>query len=50
MDPLPELNRIFSIILQHERQQGFAPVEDSKALKHVVGYKKSNSKLGSSSA
>lgn len=32
MDPLPPMNNIFSVVLQHERQGNFNPVDDSKAL------------------
>jgi hypothetical protein len=32
MDPLPPLNKVFSLVLQHERQGNFAPSKDSDAL------------------
>ncbi|GAU20493.1 hypothetical protein TSUD_130510 [Trifolium subterraneum] len=32
MDPLPPMNKVFSLVLQHERQSNFSPSEDSKAL------------------
>ncbi|MCH79800.1 retrovirus-related Pol polyprotein from transposon TNT 1-94, partial [Trifolium medium] len=32
MDPLPPMNKVFSLVLQHERQGNFAPSEDSKVL------------------
>lgn len=38
------------MVLQHERQHFFDLVEDSQTLTNVVGYKKSNSRLGNSSA
>lgn len=28
-DPLPDMNKIFSLMLQYERKNSFAPVEDS---------------------
>ncbi|GAU44203.1 hypothetical protein TSUD_370660 [Trifolium subterraneum] len=31
-DPLPPMNKVFSLVLQHERQSNFSPSEDSKAL------------------
>ncbi|KAK2398067.1 hypothetical protein QL285_059572 [Trifolium repens] len=32
MEPLPPLNKVFSMVLQHERQGNFAPSDDSNAL------------------
>ncbi|GAU49830.1 hypothetical protein TSUD_293850 [Trifolium subterraneum] len=32
MDPLPPMNKVFSLVLQHQRQSNFSPSEDSKAL------------------
>ncbi|GAU31202.1 hypothetical protein TSUD_210590 [Trifolium subterraneum] len=32
MDPLPTMNRVFSLVLQHERQGNFSPSDESKAL------------------
>ncbi|GAU31242.1 hypothetical protein TSUD_149280 [Trifolium subterraneum] len=32
MDPLPPMNKVFSLVLQHERQSNFSPSEDSNAL------------------
>lgn len=46
MDPLPGMNKIFSLVLQHERQNNLAPVEDSQPLINLVGLKKFNSKNG----
>lgn len=40
MEPLPSMNRIFSMVLQHERQGNFASTEESHALINVVGNKK----------
>lgn len=40
MEPLPSMNIIFSMVLQHERQGNFASTEKSHALINVVGYKK----------
>lgn len=48
MDPLPSMNEIFSMVLQHERQGKFASVYESQALINAVGYKKFNSKQGNS--
>ncbi|GAU45259.1 hypothetical protein TSUD_291430 [Trifolium subterraneum] len=41
MDPLPTLNKIFSMVIQHERQGNFTPSEDSQALINAAN---SNSK------
>lgn len=40
IEPRPSMNRIFSMVLQHERQGNFASTEESHALINVVGYKK----------
>jgi hypothetical protein len=32
MEPLPPLNKVFSMVLQHERQGNFASLDDSNAL------------------
>ena len=48
MDPLPSMNKIFSMVLQHERQGNFAISEDSQALINAVGYKKFSAKGGTS--
>ncbi|GAU41486.1 hypothetical protein TSUD_239620 [Trifolium subterraneum] len=32
MDPLPPMNKVFSLVLQHERQGNFYPTDESKAL------------------
>jgi hypothetical protein len=32
MDPLPTMNRVFSLVLQHERQGNFYPSDESKVL------------------
>jgi hypothetical protein len=44
MDPLPPLNKIFSMVIQHERQGGSHPSDDSKALINFVDSKKNASK------
>ncbi|PNY05212.1 flavonol sulfotransferase-like protein [Trifolium pratense] len=44
MDPLPPLYKIFSMLIQHERQGNFAPSEDSKALINAANSKTSGSK------
>ncbi|KAI5392593.1 hypothetical protein KIW84_077115 [Lathyrus oleraceus] len=48
MDPLPSINRIFYMVLQHERKGNFASVEDSQARINGVGFKKLYLKHGSS--
>jgi hypothetical protein len=50
LDPLPPLNKIFSMVLQHERRGNFAVYEDSKALINSVDSrsKTSNSSNGRS--
>ncbi|RDX63047.1 hypothetical protein CR513_58565, partial [Mucuna pruriens] len=32
MDPLPPLNHVFSMVIQHERQNGLVPTEDLQAM------------------
>jgi hypothetical protein len=32
MEPLPPLNKVFSMVLQHERQNNLAPSDESLAL------------------
>jgi hypothetical protein len=32
MEPLPPINKVFSMVLQHERQGNFSSLDDSKAL------------------
>ncbi|PNX98837.1 flavonol sulfotransferase-like protein, partial [Trifolium pratense] len=41
MDPLPPMNKIFSMVLQHERQGNFAPSEESKVLINAADSSKS---------
>jgi len=36
MDPLPLLNHVFSMVIQHERQNGLAPTEDSQVMVNVA--------------
>jgi len=36
MDPLPSINRIFSMVIQHERQGNFIVNDDSKVLINIV--------------
>ncbi|CAI8595540.1 unnamed protein product [Vicia faba] len=48
MEPLPPMNKIFSMVLQHERKGKLAPSDDSQALINVAGFKRSGSKLGNS--
>lgn len=45
-DPLPTMNNIFSMVVQHERQDNFDQPGDSQVLINVIGFKKPNSKLG----
>jgi len=40
MDPLPSMNKIFSMVIQHERQGNYVVGDDSKALINVVDYKR----------
>jgi len=40
MDPLPSMNRIFSMVIQHERQGNFVVGDDSKVFINVVDYKR----------
>ena len=40
MDPLPSLNKNFSMVILHEKQGNFAVGDDSKALINVVDYKR----------
>ncbi|MCI30261.1 retrovirus-related pol polyprotein from transposon TNT 1-94, partial [Trifolium medium] len=44
MDPLPPLNKIFSMVIQHERQTGFIASDDSKALINAMDSKRSGFK------
>lgn len=39
MDPLPPMNKIFSMVLQHERQRKFSPLEYSKSLVNATDFK-----------
>jgi hypothetical protein len=41
IDPLPPMNKIFSMVLQHERQGNFGVVDESKVLVNAVDSKKS---------
>lgn len=41
MEPLPSMNRMFSMVLQHERQLGCVSNDESKALVNAVDYKRS---------
>jgi hypothetical protein len=36
MDPLPPLNKVFSMVLQHERQGNFYPSDESKAILYAA--------------
>ncbi|GAU50042.1 hypothetical protein TSUD_142750 [Trifolium subterraneum] len=36
IDPLPQMNKVFSMVLQHERQNNLASLDDSKFLVHVA--------------
>lgn len=40
MDSLPTMTRIFSMVIQHERQGNFNVNDESKALINVVDYKR----------
>ncbi|GAU45704.1 hypothetical protein TSUD_86800 [Trifolium subterraneum] len=40
IDPLPPMNKIFSMVLQHERQGNFASVDESKVLVNAADSKK----------
>ncbi|KAK2429089.1 hypothetical protein QL285_027556 [Trifolium repens] len=40
IDPLPHMNKIFSMVLQHERQGNFGNVDESKVLVNVVDSKR----------
>jgi hypothetical protein len=44
MDPLPPLNKVFSMVLQHERQSNLTSLDDSKALINAAKFGKSQSK------
>jgi hypothetical protein len=46
LDPLPPMNKIFSMVLQHERQGNFGVVDESKVLVNVVDSKKPFHKEG----
>jgi hypothetical protein len=41
IDPLPPMNKIFSMVLQHERQGNFGVVDDSKVLVNAADSKRS---------
>ncbi|GAU18579.1 hypothetical protein TSUD_325710 [Trifolium subterraneum] len=36
IDPLPQMNKVFSMVLQHERQNNLASLDDSKFLVHAA--------------
>jgi len=36
MDPLPSMNKIFSMVLQHERQGNLAPIDDSVPVVNAI--------------
>lgn len=42
MDPLPSMNKIFSMVIQHERQGNFVVYDESQGSVNVVGFKKSS--------
>jgi hypothetical protein len=44
MDPLPPLNKVFSMVLQHERQGNFYPSDESKVLLNAAKSKGFSSK------
>ncbi|MCI24185.1 retrovirus-related Pol polyprotein from transposon TNT 1-94, partial [Trifolium medium] len=44
IDPLPPLNKFFSMVLQHERQGNFASNDESKALVNAADSRKPYSK------
>jgi len=50
LDPLPSMNKILSMVIQHERQNNFAPLNDSKVLITVIDNQKLNSKYNESSS
>jgi hypothetical protein len=45
MDPLPPLNKVFSMVIQHERQGNFPSIDESKILLNAAK-SKANSKAG----
>jgi hypothetical protein len=47
MEPLPPINKVFSMVLQHERQGNFSSLDDSKALVNAARSGKSHSSAGS---
>jgi hypothetical protein len=47
LDPLPPLNKVFSMVLQHERQGGFAPSDDSPISINAARFKGNGSKSSS---
>jgi hypothetical protein len=49
MEPLPPLNKVFSMVLQHERQSTLPSLNDSKALINAARSSKSSSSTGSKS-
>lgn len=48
MDPLPTMNKIFSMVFQHERQDNFLIYDDSQVSINFVGFNKSNFKPSNS--
>ncbi|CAJ2661961.1 unnamed protein product [Trifolium pratense] len=49
MEPLPPINKVFSLVIQHERQGNFAEVDDSKILVNAAKSAKSSSSSKASS-
>jgi hypothetical protein len=46
MDPLPSLTKVFSLVLQHERQGGFTPIEDPLISTNAVKARGASSNSG----
>lgn len=42
MEPFPDINKVFSILIQHERQNGLEMVQDSSVLVNAVDGRKSH--------
>ncbi|PNX57064.1 hypothetical protein L195_g050209, partial [Trifolium pratense] len=49
MEPLPPINKVFSLVIQHERQGNFSEVDDSKILVNAAKSAKSSSSSKASS-
>jgi hypothetical protein len=47
MEPLPPINKVFSMVLQHERQGNFSSLDDSNALVNAARFGKSHSSASS---